>query len=206
MAFADCADRLTLNSGPELRLTASGPRAGDCGDTADNLVIKAARLLSERVVDDLKAGRIHPRQATAGRGRHRRRLGGCRRGAAPAGARQRACARRRSAPDRSRTPDRRRRAGVPVVARLRHDRRRRNAAAAAICRRCRACWSIPRVPVATSDVFAALGLRNGQLLVGVTDVILSRVGRKPAPRSTHGSRPWPASATISKRRRCGSSR
>ena len=30
----------------------------------------------------------------------------------------------------------------------------------------------PGVPVATSDVFKALGLRNGQLLVGVTDVLL----------------------------------
>jgi len=49
VAFADCADRLTLASGPELRLTASGPRAGECGATADNLVIKAARLLGERV-------------------------------------------------------------------------------------------------------------------------------------------------------------
>jgi 4-diphosphocytidyl-2-C-methyl-D-erythritol kinase len=29
----------------------------------------------------------------------------------------------------------------------------------------------PRVPVATKDVFQALGLRNGELLVGVTDVI-----------------------------------
>jgi 4-diphosphocytidyl-2-C-methyl-D-erythritol kinase len=29
----------------------------------------------------------------------------------------------------------------------------------------------PRVPVATKDVFKALGLRNGELLVGVTDVI-----------------------------------
>jgi 4-diphosphocytidyl-2-C-methyl-D-erythritol kinase len=29
----------------------------------------------------------------------------------------------------------------------------------------------PRVPVATRDVFAALGLRNGELLVGATDVI-----------------------------------
>jgi 4-diphosphocytidyl-2-C-methyl-D-erythritol kinase len=30
----------------------------------------------------------------------------------------------------------------------------------------------PGVPVATKDVFAALGLRNGQLLVGATDVLL----------------------------------
>jgi 4-diphosphocytidyl-2-C-methyl-D-erythritol kinase len=29
----------------------------------------------------------------------------------------------------------------------------------------------PRVPVATADVFRALGLRNGELLVGATDVI-----------------------------------
>jgi 4-diphosphocytidyl-2-C-methyl-D-erythritol kinase len=29
----------------------------------------------------------------------------------------------------------------------------------------------PRVPVATRDVFGALGLRNGELLVGATDVI-----------------------------------
>jgi 4-diphosphocytidyl-2-C-methyl-D-erythritol kinase len=29
----------------------------------------------------------------------------------------------------------------------------------------------PRVPVATKDVFAALGLRNGELLVGASDVI-----------------------------------
>ena len=30
----------------------------------------------------------------------------------------------------------------------------------------------PGVPVATRDVFKALGLRNGELLVGVTDVLL----------------------------------
>jgi 4-diphosphocytidyl-2-C-methyl-D-erythritol kinase len=29
----------------------------------------------------------------------------------------------------------------------------------------------PRVPVATKDVFKALGLRNGELLVGATDVL-----------------------------------
>src|SRR5450432_4038414 len=51
VTFADCADRLTLNSGPELSLTATGPRALECGETADNLVLKAARLLGERVAD-----------------------------------------------------------------------------------------------------------------------------------------------------------
>jgi 4-diphosphocytidyl-2-C-methyl-D-erythritol kinase len=29
----------------------------------------------------------------------------------------------------------------------------------------------PRVPVATGEVFAALGLRNGELLVGIADVL-----------------------------------
>src|ERR1700716_1602489 len=49
VAFADCADRLSLTVGADLALTASGPRAQECGETAHNLVIKAARLLGERV-------------------------------------------------------------------------------------------------------------------------------------------------------------
>src|SRR5690348_2610656 len=49
VAFADCADRLTLEPGAELSLTTAGPRAPECGEVADNLVIKAARLLDERV-------------------------------------------------------------------------------------------------------------------------------------------------------------
>src|SRR2546430_8425563 len=55
VAFADCADRLTLKTGPDLILNASGPRAQECGETADNLVIKAARLLAARVAG-LKPG------------------------------------------------------------------------------------------------------------------------------------------------------
>ena len=47
----------------------------------------------------------------------------------------------------------------------------------------------PCVPVATSDVFKALGLRHGELLVGATDVILhDPSGPKPARRSMHGLR------------------
>ncbi|NSM55971.1 hypothetical protein, partial [Serratia marcescens] len=30
----------------------------------------------------------------------------------------------------------------------------------------------PRVPVATKDVFNALGLRHGELLIGATDVVM----------------------------------
>src|SRR5712672_1152798 len=55
VAFADCADRLTLTPGPALTLKTAGPLAGDCGETADNLVFRAAQLLGERV-PDLKLG------------------------------------------------------------------------------------------------------------------------------------------------------
>ena len=55
VAFADCADRLTLEPGPKLSLVATGPLAEACGETSDNLVIKAAHLLAERV-PDLKLG------------------------------------------------------------------------------------------------------------------------------------------------------
>src|SRR5258707_13502600 len=55
VAFADCADRLTLTPGAALALKTTGPLAGDCGETGDNLVLKAAQLLGERV-PDLKLG------------------------------------------------------------------------------------------------------------------------------------------------------
>src|SRR5271168_2396027 len=55
VAFADCADRLTLLPGAELQLATTGPLAGACGEVADNLVLKAARLLGERV-PGLKTG------------------------------------------------------------------------------------------------------------------------------------------------------
>ena len=55
VAFADCADRLTLSPGSNLDLKMSGPLAQACGETSDNLVLKAARLLAERV-PDMKAG------------------------------------------------------------------------------------------------------------------------------------------------------
>ena len=42
VAFADCADRLTLAPGPELSLKTTGPLAQACGETSDNLVLKAA--------------------------------------------------------------------------------------------------------------------------------------------------------------------
>ena len=55
VAFADCADRLSLTPGDSLDLKTIGPLANDCGDNADNLVLKAAELLGERV-PGLRAG------------------------------------------------------------------------------------------------------------------------------------------------------
>src|SRR3954466_7104952 len=51
VAFADCADHLTFAPGSELDLATTGPLAEACGDIEENLVVKAARLLGERVPD-----------------------------------------------------------------------------------------------------------------------------------------------------------
>jgi 4-diphosphocytidyl-2-C-methyl-D-erythritol kinase len=167
VAFADCADRLSLTSGTSLTLKTIGPLAQACGETADNLVLKAARLLGERV-PDLKLGDFILDKAlpvAAG-------IGG---GSADAAAALRLLAQVNGlAIDDSRLIE---------VARL-------TGADVPVCLGSRACVMTgvgetllplclpklpcvmvnPRVPVATKDVFAALGLRNGELLVGVTDV------------------------------------
>src|ERR1700682_2417957 len=168
VAFADCADRLTLTPGSELNLTTTGPLAGQCGEAADNLVLKAARLLGERV-PNLKIGnftldKILP--VAAG-------IGG---GSADAAAALRLLARLNDLE----LEDKR----LLEVALL-------TGADVPVCLASRACDMTgvgetllplslpkmpcvmvnPRVPVATKDVFEALGLRNGELLVGAADVI-----------------------------------
>ncbi|MBR1267633.1 4-(cytidine 5'-diphospho)-2-C-methyl-D-erythritol kinase [Bradyrhizobium sp. AUGA SZCCT0222] len=167
VAFADCADRLTLTPGSELTLQMSGPLAQACGETSDNLVLKATRLLAERV-PGLKAGsftldKVLP--VAAG-------IGG---GSADAAAALRLLAKLN---------------GLPL-----DDERLREVALATgadvpVCLASRACDMTgvgdtltplslpimpcvminPCVPVPTKDVFKALGLRSGELLVGVTDV------------------------------------
>jgi 4-diphosphocytidyl-2-C-methyl-D-erythritol kinase len=168
VAFCDCADRLTLEPGPELSLATTGPRAQDCGDASDNLVLKAARLLGERV-PGFAAGRFTLDKVlpvAAG-------IGG---GSADAAAALRLLARVNSLS----LHDPR----VIEVARL-------TGADVPVCVSSRACVMTgvgetllplvfpkmpcvlvnPRVAVATRDVFAALGLRHGELRVGVADVI-----------------------------------
>jgi 4-diphosphocytidyl-2-C-methyl-D-erythritol kinase len=51
VAFADFGDRLSFTPGGELMLTVHGPSAAQAGQSADNLVLKAARALAERVPD-----------------------------------------------------------------------------------------------------------------------------------------------------------
>jgi 4-diphosphocytidyl-2-C-methyl-D-erythritol kinase len=167
VAFADCADRLTLTPGSELSLQMSGPLAQACGATSDNLVLKAARLLAERV-PNMKAGsftldKVLP--VAAG-------IGG---GSADAAAALRLLAQLNGLSlDDERLLEVALETGADVP----------------VCLASRACDMTgvgetllplslpiipcvmvnPCVPVATRDVFDALGLRNGELLVGATDV------------------------------------
>jgi len=168
VAFADCADKLTLTPGPELALKTVGPLATACGELSDNLVLKAARLLGE-AVPDLKTGafvldKLLP--VAAG-------IGG---GSADAAAALRLLARLNNLPlDDKRLQKVALKVGADVP----------------VCLASRACDMMgvgekllplsppkmpsvlvnPCVPVATKDVFAALGLRHGELRVGVADVM-----------------------------------
>lgn len=58
VAFAGVSDGLQLVPGPDLSLAVSGPTAALAGSDADNLVLKAARLLAERV-ENLETGAFH---------------------------------------------------------------------------------------------------------------------------------------------------
>jgi 4-diphosphocytidyl-2-C-methyl-D-erythritol kinase len=176
VAFADCADRLSLTPGAKLDLKMAGPLAQACGETGDNLVLKAARLLGDRV-PDLKVGQFTLEKVlpvAAG-------IGG---GSADAAAALRLLAQLNGlAPDDKRMLDVALETGADVP----------------VCLASRACDMTgvgetllplslpimpcvmvnPRVPVATKDVFQALGLRHGELLVGATDVFRGTAWPEP---------------------------
>ena len=145
----------------------TGPLAQACGDAEDNLVFKAAQLLRERVPElklgDFSLDKVLP--VAAG-------IGG---GSADAAAALRLLAQANGLElDDPRLIE---------VARL-------TGADVPVCLASNACVMTgvgetllplslpkmpcvlvnPRIPVATADVFKALGLRNGQLLVSATDV------------------------------------
>jgi 4-diphosphocytidyl-2-C-methyl-D-erythritol kinase len=168
VAFADCADRLSLLPGKDLELKTTGPLADACGAAGDNLVLKAARLLAERV-PGLKTGTftLHKVLPVAAG------IGG---GSADAAAALRLLARANGLVIND--------ARVNEVARL-------TGADVPVCVPSLPCVMTgvgdsllplnlpklpsvlvnPRVAVATRDVFAALGLRSGELRVGIADVL-----------------------------------
>lgn len=167
VAFADCADRLMLVPGPELSLQTIGPLADACGESTDNLVLKAARLLDE-AVPDLQLGAFTLEKVlpvAAG-------IGG---GSADAAAALRLLAQLNGL-----ALDDKRLVAVAL----------KTGADVPVCLTSQACDMTgvgenllplslpalpcvmvnPRVPVATKDVFQALGLRAGQIRVGITDL------------------------------------
>ena len=168
VAFADCADQLSLLPGKELELKTTGPLADACGAVGDNLVLKAARLLAERV-PDLQTGifTLHKVLPVAAG------IGG---GSADAAAALRLLARANELVIND--------ARVNEVARL-------TGADVPVCVPSLPCVMTgvgeslqplnlpklpcvlvnPRVAVATKEVFAALGLRSGELRVGIADVL-----------------------------------
>lgn len=176
VAFADCADRLTLQPGTELSLTTAGPRASECGEVEDNLVIKAARLLAERV-PGLAVGHFAlDKQLPVAAG-----IGG---GSADAAAALRLLARLNGIGlDDLRVIEAARITGADVP----------------VCLASQSCLMTgvgeqltplsfpklscvmvnPRIAVATVDVFKALNLKHGEILVGVTDVVRSLAWPKP---------------------------
>lgn len=168
VAFASVADRLTLEPGPELGLTVTGPGAADCGDPGDNLVLRAARALADQI-DGLTTGHFTlDKHLPAAAG-----IGG---GSADAAAALRLLA----AQNHIAGDDRR----VMAVARA-------TGADVPVCLASRSCIMTgvgetltplalpplpcvlvnPRVAVATKDVFAALGLRPGRLRATLPDML-----------------------------------
>jgi 4-diphosphocytidyl-2-C-methyl-D-erythritol kinase len=49
VVFAGCGDHLTFHPGPSLDLTVAGPTAGQSGGVADNLVLRAAKALADKI-------------------------------------------------------------------------------------------------------------------------------------------------------------
>jgi 4-diphosphocytidyl-2-C-methyl-D-erythritol kinase len=160
VAFADCADRLTLTPGSTFDLSTTGPLASACGDIADNLVFKATKLLGERV-PDLRLGvfsldKVLP--VAAG-------IGG---GSADAAAALRLLARLNDIPlDGPAVMEAARATGADVPVCVAGCARLMEGAGERLGPPLRlpplfAVLVNPRVPLETADVFRTLGLRAGQ--------------------------------------------
>lgn len=168
VAFADCADSLTLVPGDKLGLTTTGPRAAECGGLDDNLVTRIALALAARI-DGLRTGHFTlDKHLPVAAG-----IGG---GSADAAAALRLLARANNLD-----------LADPRIAEVAEA----TGADIPVCVASQACLMAgigeeltplplpampcvmvnPRVAVATRDVFSALGLTSGELLVGATDVM-----------------------------------
>ncbi len=168
VAFADCADHLSLEPGAELSLVTTGPCAAECGEGEDNLVIRAARALGERV-SELTFGRFTlDKHLPVAAG-----IGG---GSADAAAALRLLAKANNiAADDARLMEAARATGADIP----------------VCVASHACVMTgigenltplslpvmpcvivnPRIAVPTKDVFSALGLLSGELRVGVAEML-----------------------------------
>jgi 4-diphosphocytidyl-2-C-methyl-D-erythritol kinase len=160
VAFAGTGDALSLTPGPRLALAVAGPAASSSGPTGDNLILKAARALSERI-PGLAAGAFHlTKRLPVAAG-----LGG---GSADAGAALRLLARLNGlALGSPALLDAARAAGADVPVCL-ESRARLMAGAGEVLGaplrlpRLFAVLANPAVPVATADVFRGLGLKPGE--------------------------------------------
>ena len=175
VSFAGCGDLLAFEAGPKLALSLDGATAETAGPTEDNLVLKAARLLQERV-SGLRVGRFHLRKSlpvAAG-------LGG---GSSDAAAALRALARENAlALDDPRLKEAARACGADVLVCL--DPRARvmtgigDAVGPALATPpLYAVLVNPRVAIATPAVFARLGLAKGE-----------RTGAGPSPGLPRGGK------------------
>lgn len=175
VAFADCADHLTFEPGPDLALTITGPGASACGASDDNLVIRVARGLAERV-SGLALGHFTlDKHLPVAAG-----IGG---GSADAAAALRLLATANGiGHDDARLVEVARACGADIP----------------VCLVSKACVMAgvgenltplalpamhcvmvnPRVAVSTAEVFAALGLRSGELRAGVLEILKSRTWPK----------------------------
>ncbi|KQW20776.1 4-diphosphocytidyl-2C-methyl-D-erythritol kinase [Afipia sp. Root123D2] len=168
VAFADCVDTLAFAPGGDLSLTTTGPGADACGDSGDNLIIRATRALAE-CVPGLTLGRFSlDKHLPVAAG-----IGG---GSADAAAALRLLATANGiVADDERLSEAARVTGADIP----------------VCLASRACsmqgigdelaaldlpelpcvMINPRVAVATKDVFAELGLKKGQFRVGISEVL-----------------------------------
>ncbi len=160
VAFTRFGDRVTLRPGPRLGLRVSGPTAGEAGDLADNLVLRAARALAERV-EGLVSGQFHlTKRLPAGAG-----LGG---GSSDAAAALRLLGgANRLRPDDTRLYEAARATGADIPVCLDPKPRIMRGigdalSAPLVLPPLHAVIVGPGFPLATKDVFSALGLKPGE--------------------------------------------